>query len=136
VRLGATIRRYLQLSKKAQLGLIVAICLLVTPQVSFAGILGFKNETTITLTIQEVQPGPVIRLGKAIKMIATETFSDTSSSGTTRRFKITDDKGKELFDGYVQSPGGKENITYSIKSDGKGGIKLEAVRSGADEKKK
>lgn len=135
MRLGATIYRLFQLCKKAQLGLIVAICLLVTPQVSFAGILGFKNETNMTLTIQEVKPGPLEQLAKAVKLIATETFSDTGSLGTTRRFKIYGDKNKLLFDGYVQSPSGKENITYSIKSDGNGGIKLEVVRP-ADDKKK
>jgi hypothetical protein len=136
VRLLTTIHRTLCRCKNAGLGLIVVVSLLFTPQLSFAGILGFKNETSGTLEIQEVRPGPLVRLGKAIKMIASETFSDTASSGADRRFIITDGKGKVLFDGYVQSPSARENIIYSIKPDGKGGIKLEPTRTLLDDKKK
>ncbi len=132
----ATIYRTLCLRKNAGLGLIVMAWLLLSPQLSLAGILGFKNETSGTLEIQEVRPGPLVRLGKAIKMIASETFSDTASTGTERRFIITDGKGKVLFYGYVQTPSARENIIYLIKPDGKGGIKLEPTRTLLDDKKK
>ena len=94
-----------------------------------AGWLGFRNDTSATLVIQETVS--VGRPGKPQKVFANETVRDASSAGPHRTFAIFDPAkpDRPLYTGRFPSPADNENVLYVIKSDGKGGLSIEAVKS-------
>jgi hypothetical protein len=99
-----------------------------------AGWMGFRNDTSTTLIIQETVPaGGGTRPGKPQKIFANETVRETPPAGGQRAFTIADaaKPDKPLFNGKLASPPANENVLYVIKSDGKGGLTVEAVSSPA-----
>jgi hypothetical protein len=108
--------------------LLPAVCLAADTPVA-AGWMGFRNDTSMTLVVQEtVSAG---RSGKSQKIFANETVRDTPSSGAQRTFTITDaaHPDKPLYTGRFAAPAENENVLYVLKSDGKGGLKIEPVKS-------
>lgn len=105
-----------------------AICLAAdTP--AAAGWMGFRNDTSMTLVVQEtVSAG---RGGKPQKIFANETVRDTPAAGAQRTFSITDaaHPGKPLYTGRFAAPAENENVLYVIKPDAKGGLSIEAVKT-------
>ena len=96
-----------------------------------AGWMGFRNDTSATLVIQEtVSTG---RPGKPQKIFANETVRDTPPAGTHRTFAIYDAgrSDKPLFSGRFPTPADNENVLYVLKSDGKGGVTIQAIKSPA-----
>ena len=93
-----------------------------------AGWLGFRNDTASTLVIQET--GAAGRPGKPHKVFANETVRDASSAGPQRTFAIFDPAkpDRPLYTGRFPTPADNENVLYVIKSDGKGGLLVEAVK--------
>jgi hypothetical protein len=108
--------------------LVPALCLAAdTP--AAAGWMGFRNDTSMTLVVQEtVSAG---RAGKPQKIFANETVRDTPSAGSQRAFAITDaaHPGKPLYTGRFATPAESENVLYVIKADGKGGLTIETVKT-------
>jgi hypothetical protein len=96
-----------------------------------AGWMGFRNDTSATLIVQETTPGG--RAGKPQKVFANETVRDVPPAGAQRTFTITDahHPDKPLYTGRFPTPADSENVLYVIKSDGKGGLKIEALKSAA-----
>ena len=96
-----------------------------------AGWMGFRNDTSGTLVIQET-PGSG-RPGKPQKVFANETVRDTPPSGTQRTFIVYDaaKSDKPLFTGRFPAPPENENVLYVLKSDGMGGLTVQAVKSPA-----
>jgi hypothetical protein len=108
--------------------LVPAICL-AAERPAAAGWMGFRNDTSMTLIVQEnLSAG---RTGKPQKIFANETVRDTPSAGAQRTFTIIDTAhpDKPLFTGRFAAPAENENVLYVLKSDGKGGVKIEAVKS-------
>jgi len=96
-----------------------------------AGWMGFRNDTSAPLVVQEAVVGG--RAGKPQKVFANETVRDTPPAGTQRTFTITDPSkpDKPLYTGRFPTPADAENVLYVIKSDGKGGLVIEAIKSPA-----
>ena len=96
-----------------------------------AGWMGFRNDTSATLVIQEsISPG---RPGKPQKIFANETVRDVPPAGTHRMFSIFDPgrPDRPLFSGRFPAPADNENVLYVLKSDGKGGLRIEAIKTPA-----
>jgi hypothetical protein len=96
-----------------------------------AGWMGFRNDTGMTLVIQETVAS---RPGRPQKIFANETIRDTPPSpGATRTFVIYESgkSDKPLHTGPFPAPATAENVLYVIKSDGKGGLMFEAVKTPA-----
>jgi len=108
--------------------LVPAVCLAAdTP--AAAGWMGFRNDTSLTLVVQEtVSAG---RTGKPQKIFANETVRDTPAAGAQRMFIITDaaHPNKPLYTGRFAAPADNENVLYVLKSDGKGGLSIETVKT-------
>lgn len=112
---------------------------LLTPLVFLAGAaraesgwMGFRNDTNLTLIVQETAPaGSNTRPGKPQKIFANETVRETPPAGGQRTFTIKDAARPEkpLFTGRLPNPAANENVLYVIKSDGKGGLTVEPVSS-------
>ena len=99
-----------------------------------AGWMGFRNDTSATLVVQETtSAGGGARPGKPQKIFANETVRETPPAGGQRTFRIADAAHPDtpLFTGRLASPAANENVLYVIKSDGKGGLTIEAVNSPA-----
>jgi hypothetical protein len=96
-----------------------------------AGWMGFRNDTSATLVVQEAVAGG--RSGKPQKVFANETVRDIPPAGAQRTFTITDPArpDRPLYTGRFPTPAENENVLYVIKSDGKGGLLIEAIRSPA-----
>lgn len=112
--------------------LLISLLCLATSARAESGWMGFRNDTTLTLVVQEVvATGSSARPGKPQKIFANETVRETPPAGGQRTFTITDSTrpDKPLFTGRLASPAAKENILYVIKSDGKGGVVVEPVSS-------
>ncbi len=98
----------------------------------FAGWMGFRNDTKKTIIIQEVFAGnPQPRLGRPQKLFAGEAVRDRPAFPGQRKFNIFDGKNpnQPIYVGTFLNPQPKDNILYSIKSDGKGGVTVEAITS-------
>lgn len=111
--------------------LFLLATLLAVPRAAEAGWLGFRNDTSGALVIQETgSPG---RPGKPQKVFANETVRDSTSAGAHRTFAIFDPAkpDRPLYTGRFPTPADTENVLYVIKSDGKGGLSIEAVKSPA-----
>lgn len=95
--------------------------------------MGFRNDTSATLVIQETLPvGTSSRPGKPQKIFVNETVRDTPASSITyRTFTIFDSAqpDKPLFTGRLACPAASENVLYVLKMDGKGGLIIEPVKS-------
>ena len=94
-----------------------------------AGWMGFRNDTSMTLVVQEAGAKPA----KPQKIFANETVRDTPPAGAQRSFSITDaaHPDKPLYTGKFSTPAANENVLYVIKPDGKGGVTIETVSSPA-----
>ncbi len=97
--------------------------------------MGFRNDTGLTLVIQEsVNVGPVARPGKPLKIFANETVRDTPPAATNQRqFQIFDASkpDKPIYTGSFNCPPANENFLFIIKSDGKGGLTVETTKAAA-----
>jgi len=111
------------------LATLTCLACLVSVGRADAGWMGFRNDTSLTLVVQEtVSTG---RPGKPQKIFANETVRDTPPAGSQRAYIIADaaHPDKPLFTGRFAAPADGENVLYVIKSDGKGGLVVEAVKS-------
>ena len=111
------------------LALLVPVLCLAGECRADAGWMGFRNDTAATLLVQEtVSAG---RTGKPQKIFANETVRDTPPTGVQRTFTITDlaHPDRPLYTGRFAAPAGNENVLYVIRSDGKGGLTIEVVKS-------
>jgi hypothetical protein len=106
------------------------LALLAQPAWAAPGWMGFRNDTSATLIIQETGAG---RPGRPQKIFANETVRDTPASGGARKFAIyaADKPDKPLYTGLFPVPGDNENVLYVIKSDGKGGLTIDATKTPA-----
>jgi len=111
--------------------LLTCLACLVAAGPVDAGWMGFRNDTSATLIVQEAVAGG--RSGKPQKVFANETVRDTPPAGAQRTFTITDaaHPDKPLYTGRFSTPAEAENVLYVIKSDGKGGLVIDAVKSPA-----
>jgi hypothetical protein len=111
--------------------LLVLAMLFALADPADAGWLGFRNDTGSTLVIQET--GAAGRPGKPRKVFANETVRDAVSAGPQRMFAIFDPArpDRPLYTGRFPTPADNENVLYVMKSDGKGGLLIEAVKSRA-----
>src|SRR5262245_29660338 len=99
-----------------------------------AGWMGFRNDTSNTLVIQEaITDGKTPRLGRLQKLFSSETVRDTPQGAGQRQFLIFDANkpDKPLYTGSFPTPAKNENFLYVIKSDGKGGLTIEATKTPA-----
>lgn len=111
------------------LGLTVAVVATAAPL--SAGWMGFRNDTPNTLVIQEAIPdGRAPRFGRLQKLFSSETVRDTPPTGGQRQFQIFDatKPDKPLYTGNFPCPAKNESVLYVIKSDGKGGLTIEALK--------
>jgi hypothetical protein len=108
--------------------------LMVIGEVASAGWMGFRNDTSNTLVIQEaITDGKAPRFGRLQKLFSSETVRDTPQGTGQRQFLIFDatKPDKPLYTGSFPTPAKNENILYVIKSDGKGGLTIEALKTPA-----
>lgn len=108
---------------------ILSVTVLAVSGRAEAGWMGFRNDTSATLVLQEtVATG---RTGKPQKVFANETVRDTPPAGTHRTFTITDPSrsDKPLYTGRFPTPAENENVLYVLQSDGKGGLNIQAIKS-------
>jgi hypothetical protein len=91
-----------------------------------AGWMGFRNDTSGTLVLQEMGARP----GRPQKIFANEIVRDNPADGAARKFAIysADKPDKPLFTGVFPAPADNENVLYVIKSDGKGGLTIEPMK--------
>jgi len=105
-----------------------------------AGWMGFRNDTAKTVILQETVPtGTGSRPGLSQKIFANETVRDSASrTGGQRTFTIYDSAkpDKALHTGHFPVPAENENVLFILKSDGRGGIIVEAVRHTTTSKRK
>ena len=102
---------------------------LVDSNSASAGWMGFRNDTGNTLVIQETVASRGVR---PQKIFANETVRDTPPSTVTVRTFTIYEAGKRdqpLYSAQFPTPDPGENILYAIKLDGRGQIKIEAVRT-------
>jgi len=107
--------------------------LLSAPARADGGWIAFRNDTGTTLLIQElVSVGTASRSGKPQKIFANETVRETPPIGGGQRSFTISDAGrpdKPLYTGAFAAPAANENVLYTIKSDGKGGLVIEAIKT-------
>ncbi|HKB04621.1 MAG TPA: hypothetical protein VKD90_20525 [Gemmataceae bacterium] len=114
------------------LRIVAPLTLLVwfsAPALAAGGWMGFRNDTGLTLVIQETVGS---RSGRPQKIFANETIRDTPpSAGAVRTYVIYESgkSDKPLHTGPFPAPAAGENVLYVIKSDGKGGLAFEATKS-------
>ena len=108
------------------------LILLADPMRADAGWMGFRNDTGMTLVVQEtVTVGAGTRQGKPQKIFANETIRDTPPVGGGQRTFTIAESGtaeKELYKGNFASPAANENVLYVIKLNAKGGVEIEAIK--------
>jgi hypothetical protein len=108
----------------------VGVALLAAdPARAAAGWMGFRNDTAGTLVLQETVAS---RPARPFKLYANETVRDTPpTAGAVRVYAVYDaaHRDKPLYTGQFRAPLGEENVLYVIKPDGKGGVKIETVRT-------
>jgi hypothetical protein len=99
-----------------------------------AGWMGFRNDTKETIVIQEsVTVNGKPKPGRPQRLFAGEAVRDAQSTGGQRTFSVYDPKNpnQPIYTGNFPCPAANENILYSLKSDGKGGINVEALKGAA-----
>lgn len=114
-------------SPRAPIFVLALTLFLAAPAVAGAGWMGFRNDTSVTLVIQEASG----KAGRPMKIFAHETVRDTPpGGGGARTFTIADASAPDrpLYTGKFACPAGDENVLFVLKSDGKGGLVIEAVR--------
>jgi hypothetical protein len=121
------------------IGLLGLILALTGADTANAGWMSFRNDTKDTIVIQETvvisgQPRP----GRPQRLFTGEAVRDTQFVGPQRRISIFDSKNtnQPIYTGTFPCPTANENILYSIKSDPKGGIVIEAIKTPAGGPKK
>lgn len=113
-----------------QIWAISLFVLMLVPMSSFAGWMGFRNETGQPVIIQETYATG--RLGRPQKIFANETIRDTPpAAGAVRKFTIFDATRPDrvLATGSFPAPAADENLMYVIKVDARGNITIEPVQS-------
>jgi hypothetical protein len=114
------------------IAVVMALAFLVAdPARAAAGWMGFRNDTASTLVIQETVGS---RPGRPQKIFSNETVRDTPKSATgLRAFAIypSGKPDKPLYTGRFPVPETGENVLYVIKSDGKGGLRIEVLKTPA-----
>jgi hypothetical protein len=117
-------------------GLVIA---LTGADTANAGWMSFRNDTKDTIVIQEtVIVGGQPRPGRPQRLFTGEAVRDTQFAGPQRRISIFDSKNtnQPIYTGSFPCPAANENLLYSIKTDPKGGITIEAIKSPAAGPKK
>jgi hypothetical protein len=100
----------------------------------FAGWMGFRNDTKETIVIQEsIVVNGQLRPGKPQRLFTGEAVRDTQGGVGQRTINVFDPKkpNQPIFTGNFPVPAPNENILYLLKSDGKGGITIETVKTPA-----
>lgn len=113
---------------------LLSIAWMFAERTVFAGWMGFRNDTKETIVIQEtVVVGGQTRLGRPQRLFAGEAVRDNPLPGGQRRVNIFDANNplQPIYSGTLSCPALNENILYCIKSDGKGGLTIEAVKTTA-----
>jgi len=117
-----------------KLGLLGVLIACAGADSASAGWMGFRNDTKDTLVIQETiiingQP----KAGRPQRLFAGEAVRDAQFIGGQRLFSVYDPKNpnKPVYTGNFACPPINENILYTLKSDGKGGLAVEAVKAPA-----
>jgi hypothetical protein len=99
-----------------------------------AGWMGFRNDMKDTIVIQETlvingQNKP----GRPQRLFTGDAIRDTQFVGPQRRISIFDLKNTKqpIYTGNFNCPAANENLLYCIKSDGKGGVTIEVIKTPA-----
>src|SRR5262245_84977 len=120
--------------------LAASMLALAGPTTTFAGWLGFRNDTNLTLVVQEiVTVNNVPRAGKPQKMNNGDVIRDTQvGGGAQRQFLIFDSRNpnQPIYTGNFPCPKANENILYAIKLDAKGGVVIDSNKTPAELPKK
>jgi hypothetical protein len=121
-----------------KIGLVCLVVVLITPGATFAGWMGLKNDMNVTLVVQEiVVVNNQAKAGKPNKLAVGDVLRDTQfTPGGQRRFSIFDaaNPNKPIYTGNFTCPKTNENVLYSIKPDGKGGVTVEVTKTAAGTK--
>jgi hypothetical protein len=101
------------------------------PALNSTGWMGFRNQTGMTLILQETYANG--RQGAAQKLFANETLRDTPTANGQRKFTIFNAKepDKPIYTGSFACPVNRESVLYILKSDGKNGLLIEGQRLSA-----
>jgi hypothetical protein len=111
-------------------GLVCALFFAVVSS-SVAGWFGFRNDTKGQVVVQEtITVNGVARPGKPESLNSGDSVRDSQiCPNNQRKFTIYDPKGNVLYTNTLPCPGMNENILYVIKTDTKGKITVEPVKS-------
>ena len=115
-----------------KIGLLGVLFALAGSNSAFAGWMGFRNDTKDTIVVQEtITVNGQSKQGKPQRLFTGEAVRDTQCVGPQRKISIFDPKtpNTPLYTGNVGCPAANENILYVIKSDGKGGITMEVIKT-------
>lgn len=116
-----------------KIGLAGLVLTLAGPASAFAGWMGFRNDTNLTLVVQEVVVvNNVPKPGKPQKMNNGDVIRDTQvGAGGQRQFLIFDSKNpnQPIYTGNFPCPKANENILYAIKLDPKGAVTIDAQKT-------
>jgi len=112
--------------------LLSVACALLGVRETHAGWMGFRNDTKETVIVQEtIVVNGQAKPGRPQRLSSGEAVRDTQCVGGVRKMTVYDaDKPNQpLFSGNFACPAANENLLYVIKSDGRGGITIETVKS-------
>jgi hypothetical protein len=108
----------------------VAVLALANPV--YAGWMGFRNDTNETIVVQEtIIVNGKEKPGRPQRLMTGEALRDTQCQGAQKQISIFNAKNTNvpLLSGNFACPAANENVLYIIKSDGKGGITTETVKT-------
>lgn len=103
------------------------------PDITFAGWMGFRNDTSVTLLVQEtVKVNDKPLLGRVQKLIFGESVRDNSKvEHTEREFSIYDSRNPKtpLLIQKFSCPRPDENVIYALSLDAAGKLEWKAISS-------
>jgi hypothetical protein len=113
--------------------LFFGLIALAVPASASAGWMGFRNDTNLTLVVQEVVVvNKQVRTGKPQRLASGDVIRDSQvcPSGE-RRFSIYDLRNtkRPLLTDDFACPQGGENVLYTIRIDAKGQLSVESVKT-------
>lgn len=113
-------------------GMASVLGMLLTDKRVVAGWMGFRNDTTENLVVQEtIVVNGQSKPGRPQRLSSGEAVRDTQCAAGVRKMTIYDARNtnQPLFNGNFACPAANENILYVIKSDARGTITIETVKS-------
>jgi hypothetical protein len=119
--------------------LLGAAFALIGAESASAGWMGFRNDTKDTIVLQEtIIVGGQAKQAKPQRLFTGEAVKETQWTGVQRKISIFDTKNPNtpLHTANFPCPAANENFLYAIKSDGKGGITIETIKTPATPAKK